>query len=520
MVEALRKAGVKLPEPSETPQQDAKQPSQAPHRTSGSDDVAATTTMSRRGDAEVEETQQSTSGSSESPNGDSKRRPSRPRKRVSFANGTKEEVNHTPKSRSPQERPPDEIARIIKEILDQHYADVREAIPPPDLRDGKLAVEYGKKMNQLEKAKEKRLKAAKVYQQWKRGFLEEIERDKEDSSREESAAAILEPDKNITSMDELQRETDVPVTSELIINGEATRSDVIAVGEGSKGRSNSRQHTPTRNAPSDTTSTSKEPITNNPFDAVVPINESPEDAALRRQMIQYNMDEVGAIVAELNLDEDKDEDFSEDYSDEERDDGSSVEDDEDHFGRTKQRVVNDDYLAEMEALQRKLKNVGPDLGKAIPSMPNETGKEQQRPNGKLANGIPGGSKPTAKKGVRFAEELDVQEAPLAITTNGSKSGNEPKVPPKTGLKPVLASVIERPYTASTAPDAAPEPDEYNPALVQKEVATEYHKMRNLMIQRQGGFMAQENEQAEVPLTEAEGGPKKVSRFKAARLGRV
>ena len=66
----------------------------------------------------------------------------------------------------------------------------------------------------------------------------------------------------------------------------------------------------------------------------------------------------------------------------------------------------------------------------------------------------------------------------------------------------------------------PEPDEFDPALLSQEVATEYHKMRNRMIQRQGGFLKNdEDESGIVPLDEEEGGPKKVSRFKAARLAR-
>jgi unconventional prefoldin RPB5 interactor 1 len=40
-----------------------------------------------------------------------------------------------------------------------------------------------------------------------------------------------------------------------------------------------------------------------------------------------------------------------------------------------------------------------------------------------------------------------------------------------------------------------------------------------MIQRQGGFISNGNEEdrAMVPLPEEDGGPKKISRFKAARL---
>lgn len=81
--------------------------------------------------------------------------------------------------------------------------------------------------------------------------------------------------------------------------------------------------------------------------------------------------------------------------------------------------------------------------------------------------------------------------------------------------PLASSIVEREVSVSVS---AAEPDELDPQLLHQEVATEYHKMRNRMIQRQGGF-AKEEETEIVPYTEEEGGPKKMSRFKAARLAR-
>jgi unconventional prefoldin RPB5 interactor 1 len=81
------------------------------------------------------------------------------------------------------------------------------------------------------------------------------------------------------------------------------------------------------------------------------------------------------------------------------------------------------------------------------------------------------------------------------------------------LAPVI---IER----DTPQDSVPaEPDEMDPYLLHQEVATEYHKMRNTMIQRQGGFVKEEESEI-VPFTEEEGGPRKMSRFKAARLAKA
>ena len=270
-----------------------------------------------------------------------------------------------------------------------------------------------------------------------------------------------------------------------------------------------------------------EATTDAPFTPVIPTNESPEDAVLRRQMIQYNMQEIGAVVAELDLDEegmsysdgeDEDEEEDEDYPNE----NSSVEEDEDQFGRTRRRVLTDDYMAEMKALEKRLKNVGPNAG--IENLVAVNGHEERPSSDEDSpNATPEMPKPPPKKGVRFAPSLDVQEAPPPPTVNSStqKAGTVPKPPPKPSSNPVLSSIIERPYAPSTdTTTTPPEPDSYDPALLQQEVATEYHKMRNRMIARQGGFMAHEEEKAEVPLSEAEGGRKKVSRFKAARLGKA
>lgn len=257
-----------------------------------------------------------------------------------------------------------------------------------------------------------------------------------------------------------------------------------------------------------------------PQQPVIPANESPEDAALRRQMIQYNMSEVNNIVAEMNLD---DEAGDASYSDADGEDGpddSSLDEDEDKFGRTKRRVLSDDYLAEMRALEKKLnakaiQNVGPNTPPEAATLASGHEKEEQPPTQSTTDCTKKAPKSPATKAVRFAEDLDIQSIPPPPT-------NAPPPPPTTSQAPTppgsihANKIIERPYsTTSTAPT---EPDEFDPALLEQEVKTEYHKMRNRMVQRQGGFTAPEDG-PEVPLTEAEGGPKKMSRFKAVRLGR-
>ena len=256
-----------------------------------------------------------------------------------------------------------------------------------------------------------------------------------------------------------------------------------------------------------------------PFDPVIPIDESPEDAALRREMIKYNMGEVGAIVAELDLDENN-ASYSDGESGEEDYDYSSVEEDEDQYGRTKQRVLTNEYLAEMQKLQQRLKNVGPAAAQS--SSPRLDDSKVPQKDNSISNEGPRRPKGPIAKGVRFAEELDIQEAPNEILDKVPTSEQQPVSTQNAHVKHIhTPNVVERPFTGSSSSSHPTEPDEYDPGLLNQEVRTQYHRMRNDMIQRQGGFMApdEDDETGEVPLTEAEGGPKKMSRFKAARLGK-
>jgi unconventional prefoldin RPB5 interactor 1 len=295
---------------------------------------------------------------------------------------------------------------------------------------------------------------------------------------------------------------------------------------------------------------------------VIPVNESPEDAALRKEMLQYGMSEVGAVVAELDLED------GSDFTDDDYDDydASSTEDDEDEFGRSTRKVVDDEMRRRMIELEEKLglrmmENVGPN-----PNVNVGDKLVSGTPDMKETSNAPEAVK--EKKGVRFAEKLDIAEPPPSTAIPESKtkvsskspirdiverapSTQEPETasmppqkisrfksaraakspaqhsdetsesqtssaPTKPASRPLTDTVIEREIPASTPP----EPDELDPALLHQEAATEYHRMRNRMIQKQGGFMKDpELEKGLIPLTEEEGGPKKMSRFKAARLAR-
>ena len=316
---------------------------------------------------------------------------------------------------------------------------------------------------------------------------------------------------------------------------------------------------------------------------VIPEDESPEDAALRRQMLQYNMQEVGAVVAEIDLDDDASTPpYSED-EDEYNYDDSSVEEDEDEYGRSTNVAFSDEYINQMKALEERLnssiiQNVGPNADPKLLSQSNEENSKSsladpERDRGSTSKNLP-------SKGVRFAAELDIQEAPttqekstLSVlpfeTSDSPDSGTSAPMEPKvsrfrnarksqlvenklpehprsdasfiSGPKSILTTnlehgvpgvsngppnrphadtIIERPFPShSTAPPK--ELDEFDPELVQHQLKTEYHRQRNRMIYRQGGFLpTEEDDEAEVPVDEHDyEEDRKMSRFKAARLGR-
>ncbi|KAI1109349.1 Prefoldin subunit-domain-containing protein [Nemania sp. NC0429] len=179
------------------------------------------------------------------------------------------------------------------------------------------------------------------------------------------------------------------------------------------------------------------------------------------------------------------------------------------------------------------------------------------------------SKDEAKKSVRFAPSLDVAEPSPSATQPESLQPQPPDVDPlsdvverrpsevndnipKSGRKPSRfrkarandAPAMQPPAIAPEKPtdttryapsgpegqtiasnilenepsDKIKEPDELDANLLHQQVTEEYYKMRNKMIGRHGGFL-KENTDPIQPLDEEEGGPKRLSRFKAARLAK-
>lgn len=335
---------------------------------------------------------------------------------------------------------------------------------------------------------------------------------------------------------------------------------------------------------------------------VIPNNESTDDAELRREMLQYGMSEVGAVVAELDIEEGS-EWSDDDYYD---DADATSSDDEDAFGRSTGSVVDDELRQRMIELEERLgsrvmENIGKkasDYDIVREGIGRVTINDQDKPR---ATEKPQGNAQILaddeKKSVRFSEDLDIapaakiskavtssvptrrmpapvsdiiernaptdasQQTPArkasrfktarssapvsngthAFATTCGSSSILPLYPAKPpGAKPFSTPIIfsaadERTRVVPTGPQGktlastiverdvpldseVAEPDEFDANLLNQEVATEYHRLRNRMIQRQGGF-TQEEESEIVPLTEEEGGPKKMSRFKAARLAR-
>lgn len=336
---------------------------------------------------------------------------------------------------------------------------------------------------------------------------------------------------------------------------------------------------------------------------IIPEDEDAEDARMRREMLAYGMSEMGSVVAELELEDGSDWD-EDDYTDEEITDD---DDEEDQYGRSTRKVVDEDMHKRMRELEEKLGvrgliNVGskpppdvsmekftPEAGIAQLKITQEDVDSQAKlateeelkisfKDTKLdANGNVVSKK--AKKGVSFNTELDISPAPEPVKAAPSVKQKSvtapisdiverkpleaiaaPKVPeppkkvskfkaaragagPSTPFLPptfqaarseravpsgpenatLVSTIIER---DSVSIDNVVEPDELDAGLLQQEVAMEYHKKRNNMIQKEGGF----NEKRELvgpdgtildeQLFEADGKPvKKMSRFMAARLAR-
>ncbi|PLB54662.1 hypothetical protein P170DRAFT_432286, partial [Aspergillus steynii IBT 23096] len=349
---------------------------------------------------------------------------------------------------------------------------------------------------------------------------------------------------------------------------------------------------------------------------VTNVDESPEDAQLRSEMLRYSLDEVGAVVAELELDEGASDISVDEDADVYAYDDDEESEEEDEFGRSTRSVLDENYHQQMRELEAKLNARGMyNMGKDTGSLPEEVREELQQPHKVRIEEPPqetgksvAGKKP--KKKVAFADELDIAPAPKSPTaekktlpprqsdvqvlsdsiverTEPVAKDPTPSAAPKKASRfksarssaggstaPVVASdsapsssVLQRNSGTSSAPPssslplfpatpaepkpfsqpiqdidekprtpkgpkdkiladtlverdisegaaAPPEPDELDEQLHRKEIASEFYRARNRRIKENEGFV--DNEPEMVPI-ETEEAPKKVSKFKAARM---
>jgi unconventional prefoldin RPB5 interactor 1 len=361
----------------------------------------------------------------------------------------------------------------------------------------------------------------------------------------------------------------------------------------------------------------------------VQFRDTEEEAQIRREMLEYGLDEVGAIVAELDMQEgdtdvsyDEDDDnlvMDSDFDDDDDDDDNDDEDEsEDEHGRVKHPVISEKYKQKMQELEKRLgltdlKNLGP-----APTLPPDVQNALDRPSPAEAarkaaiardeaapKQLPVRKKPG--KSVAFADDLDIaKEGPAEhkaadkiptatvnpigemVLERDVDQENDPAPPPpppppaskpasrfkasrRTAAEPTIKSnqlpdsssstleerirkapinaiptttdfdpqadpnrplvaphVLERPTSLSSAP---PDPDSIDDEMHRRQIALDYHKMRNQKIHEQGGFVrdqwdsdgyVERDEDDElmggnVLVNEETGEVRRVSRFKAARL---
>jgi len=323
---------------------------------------------------------------------------------------------------------------------------------------------------------------------------------------------------------------------------------------------------------------------------VIPTNESAEDAALRREMLEYSMSEIGPVVAELQLEEaDSDDDYDDD-GEEDEDEEDEDEDDEDEHGRSKYSSLSNDYRQRMMELEARLASgsfATSEPGRPLMTRNEGVGRisviEPSANTGISVDAATSGDLQTAngagKKTASFAETLDIASKDTSTTNDierapqvdplgdvVERSGRGPIPAEKSTRKPSrfkkergasgvsgIPPVHDTPNhalpkgpldapqrlldaEANTAPSgpegqtiadsivekqvttAVTDPTEVDASLLHQQMATRYHEMRNRFIQREGGFL-KEDQSAIQPLEEDDGGPRRVSKFKAARLAK-
>ncbi|EPS42194.1 hypothetical protein H072_3850 [Dactylellina haptotyla CBS 200.50] len=159
-----------------------------------------------------------------------------------------------------------------------------------------------------------------------------------------------------------------------------------------------------------------------PFENLPEVEETEEERLMREEMIKYNMREMNNIVAEIELDEeddeeDDDDDDDYDYDDDDDDDDGTDDEEDDQWGRSKGQLVSDRVRREMMKLQKKIeaREKAAQVAAEVKSEPTDASIKpvttvEAPPEAPKKEK----KKSTEKKGVRFAEDLDIAPAPVPI----------------------------------------------------------------------------------------------------------
>jgi len=224
-------------------------------------------------------------------------------------------------------------------------------------------------------------------------------------------------------------------------------------------------------------------------DFVLSVDEPPDAADLRRQMIDYNLHDIGAVVAEIDIEEQGYDGYDDENYDED-DDYEEDEEDEDEYGRSTSRVITADIEREMQALQARIRErQEEEARKQTPQVQVELPNAAQvkiSPDKEESLSAP------KKKGVTFSDKLDVSIIPPV-----TKIDTQPLTLPP-------------PPTLDDADDAVP----FLVDLLAREQMIEDMKKAGLSTAgtaaQNGGWEAKMKDRIAVQ-------PKKVSRFKATRM---
>jgi unconventional prefoldin RPB5 interactor 1 len=259
-------------------------------------------------------------------------------------------------------------------------------------------------------------------------------------------------------------------------------------------------------------------------------DDTPDEAELRREMLQYSrgLDEVGAIVAELELEEEEASDAVSDDGDLDLDFDSEVDmeeesqdDSEDERGRSNRGLfLSRSYQKRMEELQKQLglKNVGPELQTeaAIDQLGNEQrpiaaeaarkaaiAREDQAKKSSLkpANNNPAeadmSKRKLGRKKVAFSSELDVaaENAPATIPGTAKMPAETTE---KLRLQPVNESIVEREADQDGVEPPAPAPPAPNATKQSRFKAARQSQPQTPMFASSMGFPRGEPEDRSIP----------------------